>query len=74
MMAVLVPAWALHHRRHSEGQSPCGGSVVSEWLAVSLDISNAFNNLPWSCIGEAQCNHRLPLLTWLEDVLLTQSV
>ena len=34
------------------------GGVV---LAVSLDISNAFNTLPWSCILEALKYHRVPL-------------
>lgn len=29
-------------------------------LAVSLDISNAFNTLPWSCIREALRYHRVP--------------
>nr|XP_049691667.1 uncharacterized protein LOC126053518 [Helicoverpa armigera]XP_049704749.1 uncharacterized protein LOC126056273 [Helicoverpa armigera]XP_049706070.1 uncharacterized protein LOC126056578 [Helicoverpa armigera] len=33
------------------------GGVV---LAVSLDISNAFNTLPWSCIREALRYHRVP--------------
>ncbi|CAK1579824.1 unnamed protein product [Parnassius mnemosyne] len=33
------------------------GGVV---LAVSLDISNAFNTLPWSCIREALNYHRVP--------------
>lgn len=33
------------------------GGVV---LAVSLDISNAFNTLPWSCIREALKYHRVP--------------
>lgn len=33
------------------------GDVV---LAVSLDISNAFNTLPWSCIMEALRYHQMP--------------
>ncbi|CAH2091130.1 unnamed protein product [Euphydryas editha] len=35
------------------------GKVV---LAVSLDICNAFNTLPWACIREALKFHRVPLL------------
>jgi len=27
---------------------------------VSLDISNAFNNLPWKCIKAVLCYHRVP--------------
>lgn len=34
------------------------GGVV---LAVSLDIANAFNTLPWSCVNEALRYHRVPL-------------
>lgn len=34
------------------------GEVV---LAVSLDIANAFNSLPWSCIKEALIYHQMPL-------------
>ncbi|XP_045541436.1 uncharacterized protein LOC123722921 [Papilio machaon] len=33
------------------------GEIV---LAVSLDIANAFNTLPWSCIREALRYHRVP--------------
>lgn len=33
------------------------GEVV---LAVSLDIANAFNTLPWSCIREALKYHQIP--------------
>ncbi|CAH2208808.1 jg14054, partial [Pararge aegeria aegeria] len=33
------------------------GEVV---LAVSLDIANAFNTLPWSCIRDALVYHRVP--------------
>lgn len=29
-------------------------------LAVSLDIANAFNTLPWKCVGEALQRHRVP--------------
>lgn len=29
-------------------------------LAVSLDIANAFNTLPWKSIGEALDKHRIP--------------
>ena len=29
-------------------------------LAVSLDIANAFNSLPWPCIKEALIYHRVP--------------
>jgi hypothetical protein len=29
-------------------------------VAVSLDIANAFNTLPWSCIREALVYHRVP--------------
>ncbi|CAB3220326.1 unnamed protein product [Arctia plantaginis] len=34
------------------------GEVV---LAVSLDIANAFNTMPWSCIREALVYHEVPL-------------
>lgn len=34
-----------------------GGGVV---LAVSLDITNAFNSLPWECIKEALVRHEFP--------------
>jgi hypothetical protein len=34
------------------------GKVV---LAVSLDIANAFNTLPFNCIIQALCYHRVPL-------------
>ncbi|CAB0028687.1 unnamed protein product, partial [Trichogramma brassicae] len=34
------------------------GEVV---LGVSLDISNAFNTIPWACIGEALRYHGVPL-------------
>lgn len=34
------------------------GEVV---LAVSLDIANAFNTLPWSCIREALIYHGVPI-------------
>lgn len=33
---------------------------VDEALAVSLDIANAFNTLPWSCIKEAFAYLRVP--------------
>ena len=33
------------------------GGVV---MAVSLDIANAFNTLPWSCVKEALKYHRVP--------------
>ncbi|CAK1588832.1 unnamed protein product [Parnassius mnemosyne] len=50
------------------------GGVV---LAVSLDISNAFNTLPWSCIREALNYHRVPpylrrtIGTYLEERCVT---
>lgn len=34
------------------------GEVV---LAISLDIANAFNTMPWSCIKEALIYHQMPL-------------
>lgn len=40
------------------------GEVV---LAVSLDIANAFNTLPWSCIKEALGYHGVP--TYLRRIL-----
>jgi len=36
-------------------------------LAVSLDIANAFNSLPWSCIRRALTYHRVP--SYLRDVI-----
>lgn len=35
-----------------------GGGVA---LAVSIDIANAFNSLPWQCIRDALEYHRVPL-------------
>lgn len=36
-------------------------------LAISLDIANAFNSLPWHCIEEALARHAAP--TYLERVI-----
>lgn len=49
------------------------GEVV---LAVSLDISNAFNTLPWVCIKEALRFHRVPcyLRRVLDDYLSDRHV
>jgi hypothetical protein len=44
-------------RAFSDEEVNRGGVVV----AVSLDISNAFNTLPFSCIEEALKYHRLPV-------------
>lgn len=50
-----------------------GGGVV---IAVSLDISNAFNSLPWRVIREALRYHRVPtyLRRTLEAYLCDRSV
>jgi len=29
-------------------------------LAVPLDIANAFNTLPWKCVGDAMQRHAVP--------------
>lgn len=34
------------------------GHVV---VGISLDISNAFNSIPWEIIGKALTEHRVPL-------------
>nr|BAC06456.1 reverse transcriptase [Papilio xuthus] len=49
------------------------GNVV---LAVSLDIANAFNTLPWSCIIEALRYHQVPkyLRRIITDYLSARSV
>lgn len=50
------------------------GHVV---IGVSLDITNAFNSIPWEVIGEALKKHRVPLYLrriirdYLKDRLLT---
>jgi len=36
-------------------------------LAVSLDIANAFNSLPWGCIGRALEFHRVP--PYMQEVI-----
>ncbi|XP_050559942.1 retrovirus-related Pol polyprotein from type-1 retrotransposable element R1 isoform X2 [Spodoptera frugiperda] len=46
------------------GNAVSRGKVV---VAVSLDIANAFNSLPWSCILEALRYHRVP--TYLRRVI-----
>ncbi|KAG6459453.1 hypothetical protein O3G_MSEX011396 [Manduca sexta] len=46
------------------GDAVSRGVVV---LAVSLDIANTFNTLPWSCIREALRYHRVP--TYLHRVV-----
>ena len=60
-------------RALTTGVAVARGRVV---LAVSLDIANAFNTLPWSCIREALRYHRVP--TWLrrtvEDYLTDRAV
>ncbi|CAK1599205.1 unnamed protein product [Parnassius mnemosyne] len=50
---------------HLAGTGPdLAGGVV---LAVSLDIANAFNSMPWSCIREALRYHRVP--TYLRRIV-----
>ena len=44
-------------RALTTGDAVSRGGVV---LAVSLDIANAFNTLPWTCIREALRYHRVP--------------
>ena len=39
------------------GDALSQGRVV---LTISLDIANAFNVLPWYCIGEALRHHQMP--------------
>ncbi|PZC76339.1 hypothetical protein B5X24_HaOG204786 [Helicoverpa armigera] len=51
-------------RALTTGDAVSRGGVV---LAVSLDIANAFNTLPWSCIREALRYHRVP--TYLRRVV-----
>ncbi|KAG6461853.1 hypothetical protein O3G_MSEX012902 [Manduca sexta] len=51
-------------RSLATGDAVSRGRVV---LAVSLDIANAFNTLPWSCIREALRYHRVP--TYLRRVV-----
>lgn len=43
-------------KEFSQGEMDQGRVV----LAVALDVSNAFNSLPWSCIGPALERHRFP--------------
>lgn len=45
-------------------------------LAVSLDIANAFNTLPWSRVGEALQHHRVPsyLISILSDYFRDRSL
>lgn len=59
-------------KRIAEAAVSRGGVVV----AVSLDISNAFNTLPWACIREALRYHRVPiyLCKILEAYLSERSV
>ena len=54
-------------------QAVSQGEVV---LAVSLDIANAFNTLPWDCIKEALGYHRTPpyLLRLIESYLSQRAV
>lgn len=46
----------LRVKAYSEDAVAQGGVM----LAVSLDIANAFNTLPWACVGEALKYHRVP--------------
>ncbi|CAK1602210.1 unnamed protein product [Parnassius mnemosyne] len=49
-----------HHARESPHDGGCSGQGGGVVLAVSLDIANAFNSIPWSCIREALRYHRVP--------------
>ncbi|CAK1585034.1 unnamed protein product [Parnassius mnemosyne] len=51
-------------RALTTGDAVARGGVV---LAVSLDIANAFNSMPWSCIREALRYHRVP--TYLRRIV-----
>jgi hypothetical protein len=48
---------AILHVRSVSEEAISRGEVV---LAVSLDIANAFNSLPWACIREALKYHNVP--------------
>ncbi|CAK1592748.1 unnamed protein product [Parnassius mnemosyne] len=51
-------------RALTTGDAVARGGVV---LAVCLDIANAFNSMPWSCIREALRYHRVP--TYLRRIV-----
>jgi len=59
---------AIHRVRAFAEEAVSRGGVVA---AVSLDISNAFNTLPWECIRAALRHHRVPryLRCLIEDYL-----
>ncbi|KAL0870554.1 hypothetical protein ABMA27_005524 [Loxostege sticticalis] len=62
----------LRVRELAEGAVDSGGVL----LAVSLDIANAFNTLPWACIRQALIHHGVPayLQAIVADYLTARTV